>query len=252
MSEYLFGKGKVYIGNRTASGKATRLRWAGDCSEFRIALSADKREIKESHSGQNLTAATVNVGKSATLNINLREFTIDNLSLALYGVPVSQIAGDVEDEVLGTVEIGDVVPFSKTNVSDVMVVDSSAEPVELVAGTHYILNARHGSIEIKALPEGVTQPLKASYSYGEAKSVAAFAQQTSDKFVRYEGINLATNEAVVIECYKVRFNPLQELSAIGDDFGALQMEADILIDSTKAADGDLGQFARIVKVAIDE
>lgn len=252
MAEYLFGKGKVYIGNRTPSGKATKLRWVGDCDEFRIALATEKREIKESWSGQNLTAATVNVGKSATLNIRLREFTIDNLALALYGVAISQLSGEVEDEVLGTVEIGDVVPFSKTNVSDVTVVDSSEGlPVELVEGTHYLLNARHGSIEIKALPEGITMPLKASYSYGEAKSVAAFTQPTTDKFVRYEGVNLATNEAVVIEGYKSRFNPLQELSAIGDDFGALQMEADLLIDETKQADGELGQFARIIKVGIE-
>src|SRR5690606_19638832 len=125
--------------------------------------------------------------------------TIDNLALAMYGVAVSQAAGDVENETLGSAEVGDVLPFSKANVSDVEVYDSTeVTPIELVEGTHYILNGRHGSIEIKALPQGVEMPLRADYSYGKAQSVAAFAQPTSDRFVRYEGVNLATEEAVVI------------------------------------------------------
>ena len=47
MSEYLFGKGRVLIGNRTAGGNATKLRWAGDCDTFKVALSTEKKEIKE-------------------------------------------------------------------------------------------------------------------------------------------------------------------------------------------------------------
>lgn len=253
MSEYLFGQGKVYIGRRTAAGKPSRLRWVGDCDEFRLSLSSEKREIKESYSGQRLTGASVNVGKTATVSLNLREFTIDNLAIALYGTAVSQGTGEVEGEVLGEAEIGDVLPFAKANVADVLVYDSSeGTPKELTEGTHYILNRRHGSIEIKALPVGVTMPLKVDYSYGNAKSVAAFAQPTPDRFVLFEGINLATEESVVIEVYRVRFNPLQELSAIGDDFGAMMLEGDALIDSTKSIDSELGQFARIIKVAEEE
>lgn len=241
MADYIFGKGKLYIGSRTAQGTPTQLKWAGDCSNFAVSLASEKAEIKENYTGQNLTAATVNTGKSATLNIELKEATIDNLTLALFGVAASTVAGTITGEDLGAAGVGELVPFSKSQVSAVVVKDGLTT---LVEGTDYVLNAAHGSIEMKVAGVALT----ASYTHGAQKQVALFGETPADKYIRFEGKNLAKpGEALIVELYKVRFNPLQELSLIGDDFGGLAMDADVLIDDTKDATGEFGLFGRVIK-----
>ena len=56
------------------------------------------------------------------------------------------------------------------------------------------------------------------------------------------------NAKVLVELYRVAFDPLKEISFISDDYNKFEMEGSLLADSTKPFDAVLGQFGRIVQL----
>ncbi|UCM30546.1 hypothetical protein LE197_11895 [Pseudomonas sp. PS1(2021)] len=69
--------------------------------------------------------------------------------------------------------------------------------------------------------------------------------------LRYEGINLAEDGApIIVEIYKLSPGLLQELSLItdGNDVAGMPVSFSALLDTSKPANGPLGQFGRIIQV----
>jgi hypothetical protein len=71
----------------------------------------------------------------------------------------------------------------------------------------------------------------------------------ADKWVRFEGLNLATGSSVTVDLYKCSFQPTKDLGLITDKFGELALEAKVLIDATKDANGEIGQFGNIALIS---
>ena len=72
--------------------------------------------------------------------------------------------------------------------------------------------------------------------------------QTVDN-LRLEGINTAQGNAkVLVELYRVAFDPLKEISFISDEYNKFELEGSLLADTTKPYDAVLGQFGRIVQL----
>jgi hypothetical protein len=68
-------------------------------------------------------------------------------------------------------------------------------------------------------------------------------------FLRLEGINTAQGNAkVLVELYRVAFDPLKEISFISDEYNKFELEGSLLADTTKPYDAVLGQFGRIVQL----
>ena len=53
---------------------------------------------------------------------------------------------------------------------------------------------------------------------------------------------------VLVELYRVAFDPLKEISFISDEYNKFELEGSLLADSTKPFDAVLGQFGRIVQL----
>lgn len=249
MTQYLLGQGKVYIAARDAAGKPKALRWLGDVSAAKVGLKVTKADQKESYSGQRSTVKSIVVGKEATLDLTLQEVSKDNLSLALSGKSTSLPSGSVTAEVLpADIVSGDRVSLKYPKVSTVVITDSATTPVTLDPAK-YDVDADFGAITFKDITS-VTQPLKVAYTHAALESVSMFSAQQSDVFIRYEGINLAEGGTpIVVELYKVNPEPLKDLALITDKFADMTISSAVLIDTNKPADGELGQFGRIIQVA---
>jgi len=53
---------------------------------------------------------------------------------------------------------------------------------------------------------------------------------------------------VLVELYRVAFDPLKEISFISNEYNKFEMEGSLLADSSKPFDATLGQFGRIVQI----
>lgn len=250
---YFSGQGKVFIGDRTAGGDADVLRWVGDASAINLSFETDVLEWKESWSGQRATALRLLREKTASLALTLHEFDSKNLALALFGDDGTNTGSSVVDESLAggsvAVAVGDFLRLAHADVSALVVKDSAGSPATLVLDTDYrIESAKHGSIEVLNLG-AYTQPFTADYTYADSVNIRMLTQGLSEKWVRLEGLNSADSDGpVLIELYRVAFDPGEELAWIGDEVFEMVLNGSSLIDSDKQADALLGPFGRVVQI----
>ena len=79
--------------------------------------------------------------------------------------------------------------------------------------------------------------------------IGIFTQPLPERFLRLEGVNTAASNAkVLIELYRVAFDPLKKFDIISNDLNKFELEGSLLADSTKPYDAVLGQFGRIVQL----
>ena len=250
MSTYASFQGRVYLGKRDTNGEPTEVRSPGNVAELKLSLKTDVLEHYESQTGQRTLDHRMVKQKSATVKLTIEEFTKENLSLALYGNFVTSAPGTVTAETLGGVApvIGDRYFLAHPKVSTLVVTDSAATPATLTLGTNYTAETDFGAIQFLDVT-GFTAPFKASYGFGVATEIGIFTQPLPERYLRLEGLNTAQGNAkVLVELYRVAFDPLKEISFISDDYNKFEMEGSLLADSTKPFDAVLGQFGRIVQL----
>lgn len=257
MSTYASFQGRVFLGKRDAAGMPYEVRSPGNVAELKLSLKTDVLEHYESQSGQRTLDHRMVKQKSATLNLTIEEFTKDNLALALYGNHVTGDGGLVNDEPVGGEQplVGDRYFLAHAKVSKLVIKDSNAKPATLSPGIDYTGDLDFGSIQFLRLDDGATppvpyvKPFKATYAYGVTTEIGIFTQPLPERYLRLEGLNTAQGNAkVLVELYRVAFDPLKELSLISDDYNKFEMEGSLLADATKPVDAVLGQFGRIVQM----
>ena len=250
MSTYASFQGRVYLGKRDAMGNPIEVRSPGNVAELKLSLKTDVLEHYESQTGQRTLDHRMVKQKSATVNLTIEEFTKENLALALYGNFVTGAAGTVTGEPLGGVApvIGDRYFLAHPKVSTLVVTDSATTPATLALGTNYTAETDFGALQFLEIT-GFTAPFKASYAFGVATEIGIFTQPLPERYLRLEGLNTAQGNAkVLVELYRVAFDPLKEISFISDEYNKFEMEGSLLADSSKPFDATLGQFGRIVQI----
>ena len=250
MSYYASFQGRVYLGKRDANGNPIEVRSPGNVADLKLSLKTEVLEHFESQSGQRSLDHRMVKSKSATVSLAIEEFTKENLALALYGTHVATASGTVTDEPLGGVTpvVGDRYFLAHPKVSTLVVKDSAATPATLTLGTHYTADTDFGAIQFLD-PSSFTAPFKASYGFGDVSEIGIFTQPLPERFLRLEGLNTAQGNArVLVELYRVAFDPLKELALISNEYNKFELEGALLADATKPYDAVLGQFGRIVQI----
>ena len=248
MSYYASFQGRVFLGKRDIAGNPLEIRSPGNVAELKLSLKTDVIEHFESQTGQRALDHRMIKQKSATVMLTIEEFTKENLALALYGNHVLTTGSTVTDEPLGTVAIGDRYFLAHPKVSSLIVKDSAAVPATLAEGTDYTADVDFGALQFLN-SAGFTPPFKASYAFGAITEIGIFTQPLPERFLRLEGLNTAQgNSKVLVELYRVAFDPLKEISFISDEYNKFELEGSLLADSTKPLDATLGQFGRIVQL----
>lgn len=250
MSYYASFQGRVYLGKRDINGEPIEVRSPGNVADLSLSLKTDVIEHYESQTGQRAVDLRLVKQKSATVALTIEEFTKENLALALYGSHVAAAGGSVTDEPVGgaTPVVGDRYFLAHPKVSALTVVDSAGTPATLTAGTHYTADLDFGAIQFIDVT-GFTAPFKAGYTFGAVTEIGIFTQPLPERYLRLEGVNTAAGNAkVLIELYRVAFDPLKKFDIISNDLNKFELEGSLLADSTKPYDAVLGQFGRIVQL----
>ncbi len=250
MSYYASFQGRVYLGKRDVNGLPIEVRSPGNVADLKLSLKTEVLEHFESQSGQRSLDHRMIKSKSATITLAIEEFTKENLALALYGTHVTTAGGSVTDEPVGGVApvIGDRYFLAHPKVSDLVVKDSAATPAPLVLGTQYTADTDFGALQFLDTT-GLTPPFKASYTFGDVSEIGIFTQPLPERFLRLEGFNTAQGNArVLVELYRVAFDPLKELALISNEYNKFELEGSLLADSTKPYDAVLGQYGKIVQL----
>lgn len=252
---YYYGQGKLYLAIIAANGVRQNWRWVGDVSALSGALQEEVISHTESYSGKKARVREFGISPQLNMTATLHSLDTDNLTLFSQGTATSEDAGAVTGETLPTgLQPGDVVGLEYPGVSNLVLTDS-ADPAVTLDEEHFLLDPRFGSIELLSLPTPApTQPFVAAYSHAASKQVAFLsATARSNVALRYEGINLAEGGApVVMELYKLAPGLLQELSMItaGTQVAGMQVALNTLLDTSKPANGPLGQYGRIIQVEV--
>jgi hypothetical protein len=250
MSTYASFQGRVYLGKRDINGNPIEVRSPGNVADLKLSLKTDVLEHYESQSGQRSLDHRMIKSKSATINLSIEEFTKENLALALYGTHVATASGTVTDEPIGGAVpvVGDRYFLAHPKVSTLILKDSTGTPATLTLGTHYTADTDFGAIQFLDTT-GLTAPYKASYAFGDVSEIGIFTQPLPERYLRLEGLNTAQGNAkVLVELYRVAFDPLKELALISTEYNKFDLEGSLLADSTKPYDAVLGQFGRIVQI----
>lgn len=249
---YYYGQGRVF-GRPYGTAGNGGWRWFGDMSTLTFGGTDESASHKESYSGQKSKVRQFSIGGDRTLKGTIHQLDTAILADLLRGTVSTIAGGTVSAEAFPSgLAVGDVIKLDKPyNVTNVVITDSTpTTPKTLVLGTDYDLDAGHGSIEMLSLgTPAYTQPFKAAYTHAGARQVAFFNAAPQIIQLRYEGVNLAENNApVIVEFYKVSAAPLQELALItdGNNLAGMGYEAECLADSSLPASGPLGRFGRFL------
>lgn len=245
------GQGKVYLHTRDASGNPLGGAFLGNVPDLKVSLNTEVEEHIESTSGLRLTDARLQKANKASISFSLEDFSKENLAIALFGTISAQGTGTVTNEALpNPATLDQLYLLAKQNVSSLVVKDSTGTPKTLAAG-QYTSNLKAGSLIINDKTTGgpYTEPFKADYSYAAADQIAMFTQAIPERWLRFEGVNTADgNNVVLVDLYRISFDPLSDLDLINSTIAKFPMKGNVLLDSTKTSGGALGQFGRIIKV----
>lgn len=244
---YFSFQGELWASPRDSSGNPTGFVFMGNVPEFQLSLEVEKVEHIESSTGQRATDSTLIKAKKGSISLSVEELTDDNIKLALYGVSSDIIGATATDEVLPTGVAGGTLLLAHQKVSSVVIKDSNATPETLAVGTDYELDADFGSIKLLDIT-GLTQPLKATYTYAATTSVSLFSGMMPERWIRFKGINTVDGSKVLVDLYKVSFDPTSGFSLISDDYNKMPLKGNLLADITKNGDAVLGLFGRYVRL----
>jgi len=247
---YFSGQGVIYLAERDSNGNAKAFEDARNAPTFKFSLKTENIEHKESRTGQRLTDLRLIKGKSAECSMTLEVFDKQRLALVLYGAHSTLAAGTVTDEAMPAGMLpGQFYGTAKPVISSVVVKDGAGTPATLLAGTDYrVASMGGGMIEILNVGTFV-QPFKVSYANGAATNINMMTGSAPERWVRFVGVNTANNNAnVIVDLYRVSFDPLKDLDLISDDIAKFELSGSVLMDNSKENDVVLGQFGRIIQV----
>lgn len=248
---YFSGQGKVYAAPRGVGGAAGAFKFLGNVPELSVAMATSVIEHKESTSGSRITDQRIVKENKASCSMVLEEFNANNLVMALYGTTTAITGSTVTGEAFPSgLVAGDFVRTKFPKISAVTIKDGAGSPVTLVAGTDYAIeSANHGLIRIISVGTYV-QPFTINYTYAASTDVTMFSSAPAERYLRFEGLNTADgNNAVLVELYRVLFDPLKNFGMIQDDLAKFQLDGGVLYDTTRIADSQLGGFGRVMLLA---
>lgn len=217
------------------AGASTGLIPIGNLSKIELAVKDKQTKLQDYTKPGGGTYASVNRIESVTLAMTLHDLNKTNVARALFGTGSTVATGSVADEVV-TANKGAFVPLAHTGLSAV-VVKNSAGDVTYVANTDY--EVRSGSIFI--LDAGAitnAQSLKVSYTYAAYDKVEALTTGAITLELYCEFANEANSgKPVIVHVYRAQLSPAKALSLLDDKFAELQIDAEVLADTSKTGTG---------------
>lgn len=250
MKEYIVGRGSAMAALLT-NGVAGGFFSLSNCKSFSFGLAVEQGEHNESESVNSLLDATWVNKKSGKVEAELEDINKSNTKI-LFSARVTEVAGSTATaEIIAPVlpEVGNIITLRRGNASSVVIKDSSGSPKTLTAGVNYQPRDGwvFGSADVLDATTGgpFVAPLRADYSYGAQTRATLLTQEDQEYTVRFEGISKATGRRILYEFWRAKFSPAEKMDLIGNEVTACKTTISLLADTSRAIDGEFGQFGRM-------
>ena len=246
-SNYFVGKGKLYFDRLTAAGVSTGERDLGNAPAVVITPNVEQLEHFSSRTGIRSKDLSVNVQQSATVKFTLDEYTLDNIALAMYGdgpEAMSQGDGNVGAESI-TLYHDRWIKLAQRNIS----VSSVGIPGH-TEGTDYEVDTVTGRIKAKStgtIADG--EAVTVSYTFGAMtwNYASMFGRQDVQGLLRLVGTNDVGGKYEVV-MWSVKIKSTSDVNFIGDDWGTIDFEGEILDDTANHPDYP---FLQVIEEGVD-
>lgn len=246
------GQGQVFLARRV-NGLPAGLEFIGNVSELTLNPQTEKIEHMESQTGNNSVDKVIERGLKVEISMTIDSMASKNLARMVFGKVTEEAAKVVNGE-SHVAYVGKNLIVDNINLLSFDSLTDEGGAIDYVAGTDYeVIDLAAGMIRILeggAIADG--QIVEANYETGAQETVAAFGESNTEYWLRFNGLNTAEeNNPVIIDCFKVRFAPAQDVAVINDDdFATYQQSGDCLFDATKPATGKLGRYFSVRQLSL--
>lgn len=241
------GQGQVFLAKRVG-GLPAGFEFIGNVSELMLNPQTEKIEHTESQTGNNSVDKVIERALKVEMSITMDSVASKNLARMVFGTVTINAASTVTAET-HTAYTDRMLILNNINVQTFTSLTDVGGGTSYAAGTDYeLIDLAAGMIKILnggAIVDG--SQVEANYSTGASEVVSAFSQPNTEYWLRFNGLNTAEeNNPVIIDCFKVRFAPADDIPIINDeDFAEYKQSGDCLFDSTRPVGDKLGRYFSI-------
>ena len=241
------GQGKLFLSKRV-NGKPAGLEFVGNCPELMLNPQTEKIEHTESQTGNNSVDKVIERALKVELTMTLDSMASENLARMVFGKFTTDSAATITAEA-HKAYAGKNIIVDQINVTAITSVTDAGGATTYTEGTDYeIVDLAAGMIcllDTGTIADG--SDIEVNYSAGDSEVVAGFGETNTEYWLRFNGLNTAeNNNPVVIDLFKVRFAPADDIPIINDDdFAQYKQSGDCLFDACQPADGKLGRYFAI-------
>lgn len=236
------GKGSIYVGT------AGSLIPVGNVSALSLAIEQEKKEMVDYENAGGGVVESVSRITRVGFNMTALNISPENLALALRGAQTTRVQATITDEPHNDVICGSLIPLARIpDASALMTVKKAA--ATLVENTDYT-RTRAGIIPLDSATVSDGDDLTISYTAVADNLLEALVNAGLEYRLFFEGLNEAkSGKPFLVDLFKVKFTPTSGLDLIGDEFGELALEGDVIKDDTKSGAGISQYFnAKIAQV----
>ena len=242
---YFSGQGTVYAGSRTAAAAPSTFVSLGNVSS--LVLQMGMGWVTNAVGGSNALTPGVRQGDMPRFVLTMEDLNPVNLSTVLYGQS-SVVTGAVVAAEAVTATAGGAWTLANMNIQTFATLKNAAGTITYTKGTDYNISTATGLLTFPA-GSTCTSSCIANYTFGSYTKTSAGTIAPPYYWLRFDGLNTGnTNEAVVIDIYKTRLSPVQDLPIISDAIVALPLQGRIFRDTLQSGTLADGQFMRIMKL----
>lgn len=249
-TDYWSLQGEIWLGDRAADGSVATFINIPEVDELSLAISTEKVSHVSRRQSMREKDLDVVVQTFISGTLKFSTATADMLKQALFGAKAAVGAGTITAVPLGSgLAVGDWVkiPGDYRDITLTFIKDSAGSPATLVNGTDYQIDLAAGMVKILNLGS-YTQPFKITGTSGAGTGVGLLNERKFEKWLRFKGINVADGDnSVTMDLYKIQISPTKvlQLFASGNEPTSLELDFEVLKDTTKSSSATFGQLGDV-------
>jgi hypothetical protein len=250
--EYFIGAGDVKVAKLDTNFSPLAFRDVGEAPVFEFDPTVGFADNWATGKvGPNLQDLHLAIKTEALVHLTLKERTLKNLELELFGESSSENAGNYtgNEAFASGLANGDVglIPGGHVGISTLVIKDSVGATV---TSTKYTVNPDAPLVTFLDV-SGHTQPFKAfSYSYSSASILTILSKTTPEMCVLFDGINLAVpGERIWSRIDRISFGPAAKVTlksgsnaGTGAEVGMYELTGPALVVPGKTGYGELRKY----------
>jgi len=247
------GRGTVYAAVRDPATGNYGVEFDFGClDELKLGLKANTFTHIEKCSGADGIDYRGTKSLDGSVNLSFTEWNRKSLAQAMQATFRSltgQKTGSITGEVIAAAIIlpGDKYRPKRGGATTVVITDSTPTTPVVVPSGQYSTTGGKITFGSSFVDSSLIYPLKVAYTYNEANYLSLFQAGQVELALRLEGLNKANSlSPVTVELYRLLFDPAAELDLMSDEIGKFTLSGSLLIDGSKVAAGDLGQYGRVI------